>query len=717
MKNRLLFSVNKILPIVLIIVLVSLLFGKTLFPAEGKIIYGGDLERQFYFWKGYLKESLKSGFIPFWNPYNFSGTPFLAHPSTAFFYPSTLLFLFLPLNTAFSWNYFLHFVLAGIGMYYLGKSYGNKTGGFASACIFILSGFFSSRIYAGHVDILTTAAWIPWVFLSTKNFLEKPTKQNWLFFIVILSLEILAGYQTVVIFTLELILLYTFYRRLRIIKYLYIFLGILISFAIAAIQILPTFEFVKLSIRSQGLPYDVASWGAFPLSGLKLFVSPFDKIQLSKLTYGYTEGPLTNFFGYYIGTIPLLIVIVFILLTLINIRIKFVAILINKLPIDLWFYFIGIIFFWLISLAYNSWFNIHRLLYNVVPFYRFFRIPAEHLIMVVFLMIVSVGIIIGRLKLTLLKYLLIILIIFQLFSFSRKFIILTDIPDYSFDKKLIQIFKQDNSLYRILPDFRVSAPLSKAFDFNAASIYRIYSTSGYDPMILLSYYRYINLINGVTNSEAIIPLYNVEIPPADPTSKFVNLLNSKYIYLGSGWLPETAQSTKFYQIMPDASYALYRNDNALARFFFVPSVKTYSDNDNLISGVLRSDQLSNEVHLTQKEAVKLPIVITSDCNITATSKIEVISYKPNKIVLKAQSWCDGYLSSSEVYYPGWRAKVDNVNTDIVQSNLSFRTIYLPKGDHLVEIYYQPTIYYMGAVISIIAVLILIILLKSQFLKI
>lgn len=716
MKNRLLLLISMFLPIILIIILVSLLFSKALFPPEGKIIYGGDLERQFYFWKGYLKESLKSGFIPFWNPYNFSGTPFLAHPSTAFFYPATLLFLFLPLNTAFSWNYFLHFILVGIGMYYLGKSYGGRLGGFASACLLVLSGFFSSRIYAGHVDILTTSAWIPWVFLTAKNFLDKTNKKNWLFLIITLTLQILAGYQTVVIFTLELIFIYSLYRRLNVTKYIYLILGIILGFAISAIQLLPTFEFVRLSIRSQGLPYNLASWGALPLSGLKLFINPFDKNQLAKLSYGFTEGPLVNFFDYYIGLIPILIIAVFVLIILVSIRIKLVPVLFKKLSADLWFYFIATILFLVISFGFNIFFNIHQLLYNLVPFYKFFRIPAQHLIVVTFLVAIIIGIIVGNLKSYILKSLLIILIIFQLYTFSRKFIILTDTPDKSFDKKLIELLKKDNTLFRFLPDFRISAPLAKAFDFNAASVYKIYSASGYDPMILLSYYRYINLINGERNSETMIPLYHVEVPPTDPTSRLIDLLNIKYISFGSGWLSKTSANSKLRQIMAGSSYDLHQNTEAFARFFFVSSIKIYSDDDNLMIGILKSDNLLNEIHLTKKEANKLPSNIHSDCNITATGKLEVISYKPNKIVLKSQSMCDGYLSSSEVYYPGWRAKVDNMDTKITQSNLAFRTIYLPKGDHLVEFYYQPIIYYIGAVISITTVVILIILLKSQFLK-
>src|SRR3990167_8418215 len=100
---------------VLLFLLVFLFIGKALFPNPDQIIYGGDLITQFYFWKVYLAENLRQGIIPFWNPYNFSGTPFLAHPAVAAFYPATLLYLIFPLNIAFSWNYFIHLLIGALG--------------------------------------------------------------------------------------------------------------------------------------------------------------------------------------------------------------------------------------------------------------------------------------------------------------------------------------------------------------------------------------------------------------------------------------------------------------------------------------------------------------------------------------------------------------------------------------------------------------------------
>ena len=62
------------------------------------ITLGMDAAAMFYPFYYSLGESLWSGSIPAWNPYQFSGTPFAADPSTGWSYlPAMVLFTLLPL--------------------------------------------------------------------------------------------------------------------------------------------------------------------------------------------------------------------------------------------------------------------------------------------------------------------------------------------------------------------------------------------------------------------------------------------------------------------------------------------------------------------------------------------------------------------------------------------------------------------------------------------
>ena len=79
--------------------------------------------------------------------------------------------------------------------------------------------------------------------------------------------------------------------------------------------------------------------------------------------------------------------------------------------------------------------------------------------------------------------------------------------------------------------------------------------------------------------------------------------------------------------------------------------------------------------------------------------IRIIEYSLNKIIVKTSNNCDAKLMSSEVYYPGWKARVDGKEKPIIVSNRVFRTLLLPEGNHTIEYYYYPEIYIIGLIIS------------------
>ncbi|KKS22964.1 MAG: hypothetical protein UU78_C0008G0014, partial [Candidatus Roizmanbacteria bacterium GW2011_GWC2_41_7] len=76
-----------------------------------------DIITQIYPWKQLTIDSWKSGQIPGWNPYQFSGNPHLANVQSAAFTPFNLLFFVLSFIDAWSVLVLLQPFLAGLFMY------------------------------------------------------------------------------------------------------------------------------------------------------------------------------------------------------------------------------------------------------------------------------------------------------------------------------------------------------------------------------------------------------------------------------------------------------------------------------------------------------------------------------------------------------------------------------------------------------------------------
>src|SRR5665213_3260434 len=110
------------------------------------------------FWRGEL---------PFWNPYNNCGVPFLAQWNTMPLYPPSLIYLTLPLTWSLSFFCLLHLWFAGLGMYFLARRWtaSNFAAAFAGVA-FAFNGFtLNLLMWPSHI---ATFAWMPWVVLAVE---------------------------------------------------------------------------------------------------------------------------------------------------------------------------------------------------------------------------------------------------------------------------------------------------------------------------------------------------------------------------------------------------------------------------------------------------------------------------------------------------------------------------------------------------------------------
>lgn len=83
-------------------------------------------------------------------------------------------------------------------------------------------------------------------------------------------------------------------------------------------------------------------------------------------------------------------------------------------------------------------------------------------------------------------------------------------------------------------------------------------------------------------------------------------------------------------------------------------------------------------------------------------RAEITREDARGLVIDASAPEDGFLLLADMYYPGWRAEVDGVATPIYRANISVRGIALPKGQHTVRFIYEPSPFFRGVQITLLA---------------
>jgi len=147
--------------------LILFLLAPCWFDARAALFNFGDLYAYHYPLRHLVASSLEQGRLPFWNPYIFGGTPLLANPQSAVFYPVSLLGFFFPLVLAFSWDYAFHLLWAALGVWLLARACRLPRPAALALCVFYaLSPFLIYRVTEGIPTLLASLSWVPWCYLA-----------------------------------------------------------------------------------------------------------------------------------------------------------------------------------------------------------------------------------------------------------------------------------------------------------------------------------------------------------------------------------------------------------------------------------------------------------------------------------------------------------------------------------------------------------------------
>jgi hypothetical protein len=85
----------------------------------------------------------------------------------------------------------------------------------------------------------------------------------------------------------------------------------------------------------------------------------------------------------------------------------------------------------------------------------------------------------------------------------------------------------------------------------------------------------------------------------------------------------------------------------------------------------------------------------------------IVSYGPERVVIRAATERPAFLVVTDLHHPGWRARVDGVETEVLRADYLFRAVLIGPGDHEIEFVFDPLTVRLGRLGSGLALAILV----------
>jgi hypothetical protein len=261
----------------------------------------------------------------------------------------------------------------------------------------------------------------------------------------------------------------------------------------------------------------------------------------------------------------------------------------------------------------------------------------------------------------------------------------------------VRFLQEDDSLYRV-----IRGPLSrKVFPPNSLTVYGISDVQGYSPVLIDYYVEYLRLIEEDVASARMV--YSLKYA-VSTTSPLLDLLNVKYVVTlaePGEEMVELEESEPSLELVFDGEVKIYENKDVLPRAFFVPDYVRAEDGDEALA--LLGAEGFDPASVVVLEGEPVPAASATE-TVGAEQQIEVVEYAPNRVVIDASTPGDGFLVLGDLYYTGWKALVDGVESEVYKADYAFRAVRLEAGEHRVEFMFDPLSFRMGLAVSLAAVL-------------
>lgn len=720
---------------------IAIIAGLVLFFFRDHLLGNAFLWEDFLYYsypvRNFAATSLANGEFPHWNPYTFNGMPFFADIQTTVLYLPCLALTFFVRDGILSYYWLqlliiLHYVLAGVTMFYFTKSFGLKNlPSLFSGIAFTFSSFMI--LHAIHLQIITMVAWWPLILLLFRKALNEP-RWHWVFLAaLVLGHSILAGFPQLTLYFFFFLLIFFAFEMLTLFKGRKVFsrtaalmttkAGIVVGLAITltAIQLLPTTELSSVSQRA-AITYEKSTEGQMSWSHVLTLVFPKFFGTAVPNDYQYW-GPGVYWYYWedciYRGALPLLLGILSLFLWKKN---KYVP------------FFWGISFFALLFAVGDNFF-LHKLFYDFVPAFSTFRAPARMMVFMslafALLSAFSIQHLLyeehGKAIASLRKALLLALG----FGVALWIMIISGMLAGTFE------FLEDKN---ILPLVTGEANVSLFFLLLSGTVlFGLFARGAWTRwmgvalvgVLFLDLFVFggtqnksnVNPAEYFKKAQSLMPL----LKPQDTKELFrVNTRNANgmimdrnqgmidRLFMLEGYTPLALQwvyapftngdrshdllNVKYKTVtnMEKRSLGLETRTTYMPRAFFVYNLHTVNGEEELKT-YINSDAFDYRTTAVLEKAPGKQLPTVDD---RPQWKADITEYHQNSILLKVETPRDGFLVLSEIYYKGWNAYVDGVQQEVFKADYNLRGVFIDKGQHTVEFRFEQESFRRGAMISL-----------------
>ncbi len=707
-----------------------------------KEFINADVVRQLYPWRNLAITTLKSGQLPGWNPYAFSGNPLLANIQSAAFYPLNILYWLMSHQSAWIVGVLLQPILAMIFMYMFTKELKfSSPASILSSLAFAFSGYMV--VWWEFNTVGHAALWAPLILWAIERFKQSKHSKYLIVISFALSASLLAGHLQTSIYVTIISITYAAFRlsqeERRSLLAVKLIIAMTTSILIAFPQLLPALKFAPLTPRGTQPDAEIFMQFRIPLENLITFLSHdyFGNPAVNNF-WGKDYGEFMAYFGVIAFIMSLFALqnndrktkyfFVIAGLALISALKTPLPLLLHKMNIPVLstsapsraVFIVHFAASVLAGYGFDAWkkYNINNIKKTLILVVLIFAAAW----IVAFIgslssdlahsaqwkvslrnLIIPTGIAIALSALTVIKdhdyvrsfkyiwkpslIVLFSLVIGEYVYFANKYQTFSE-PQFFFPKSPVYEYLRNETReipYRFFGDYTASVTSNSWLPYN------VYGVEGYDGLYLR---RYGELL--ISSHEGKIP---VSVPRSDANLKtnsddvrrrrLQDLLGVKFIldkndYPQSDWDPDPVRfpEDRYQLIWQKGKFKVYENLQVFPRAYLVSNYLVEKEPQNII------DIIFNEnIDLTKTLVLEEDIKKTLEAS---EGLVQFQTYAPNIIELVVDTPTQQLLFLSDSFHPDWQAFVDQDEVEVYRADYAFRAILIPSGQHKIKFTYKPT---------------------------